>query len=355
MAVEEDAEVIQRRFEDGLGLGLTPLRELVDLLFDCFSADAGGLPGLGDLPVRERAVISDQVLMAAQGALTNLVEARIQEGDLQATLADGSRYSSRNVDEVEQEMRQALLVIGLFRAVGSALDCMAAVAIATARLPLSVRRASVTQILGVRPTTAASTELRNVWTELRDLVDRESNTPPDWLRWTLEMRNALMHRGRQLSLSVQRPIDLPDIALPRTAMREVFEDRVRFDRHFRKRPWLPDIEHLADDQVDLTTAMLSEPEARTARGIVDATDRFLAAVAGWAAPLWRRPPPGLSSPTNLWRSEAPQSIAFDGFAPEPFKVDIGGGLVSPRDFERLALAQRLRKGDHEDPENPRAS
>jgi hypothetical protein len=343
VAAAPDADTFRLEFEDSLGLNLGPLRQLIETLLASFAADAGGLPGLADLPLQQRAIVSDQVLTAAQATSTNLVEARLHEQDLQRQLAEGSGFPNSAAD-IERDVRRTMTTVGVFRAVGSSLDCMAAVVIATARIPRSIRRASFMPLLDLNPADAPSEELRPIWESFRELLDAQATANGDWLRWALEMRHALMHRGRQITPALPREVALPPIALPRRVMQAVFHERSRFDPHFRKRPWLPDLEHLSEDSLDLRDAILAEPASRTVRGLVDATDALIVALATWALPVWENAPEGVQSPAAAWQLEKPRDIEFEGFAPEPLPSDLGTLAISQRDEQRLRLAIRLR--DH---------
>lgn len=107
---------------------------------------------------------------------------------------------------------------------------------------------------------------------------------------------------------------------------------------------MPDIQHLSEDTTNLLDAILGEPVSRTARGLVDATDALVAALAGWAVPLWVQAPADVRSPSAAWQLERPREIDFDGFAPEPLPPNLGGLAISERDAQRFRLAIRLR--DH---------
>jgi hypothetical protein len=73
------------------------------------------------------------------------------------------------------------------------------------------------------------------------------------------MRHALMHRPRHMSFLLPRELAIPQVWLPESAVRPVVEARLRFDPHFRRKPWLPDMRYLADPLLGrLPDAVLGE-------------------------------------------------------------------------------------------------
>jgi hypothetical protein len=80
---------------------------------------------------------------------------------------------------------------------------------------LSVQRADFAQLTGLDPTkahagafaTSVPQDQRYLWRQLVDeLVVSSAAGPSDWLTWSLEMRNALTHRGRVTNVYLPRKI-----------------------------------------------------------------------------------------------------------------------------------------------------
>ena len=168
--------------------------------------------------------------------------------------------------------------------------------------------------------------------------------PAGGFEWTLEMRHGLMHRARQLQINVTRETEIPTLHLPRRVLREVAFERLRADAHFRRKPWLPDMEHLADQATRATDAMLHELAVITMRGIVDATNHLVEDVSRWFLLNWDRHASLGRSPDQAWDLEPPKDVDFRGFAHESELRRTDVAMVSPRDAERLRLAQMLREG-----------
>lgn len=128
------------------GLKVEHLRDLVDELHATFSAEAGGYAALARIGDEElRAVVSDQVAQSAYSIGENLLEAHLHQRQLADIIGvDGLALPSK--DTVEAALLRGaemdMAITGCVRAMGSALDCVAAVAIVTIRVPQSITKAS---------------------------------------------------------------------------------------------------------------------------------------------------------------------------------------------------------------------
>jgi hypothetical protein len=311
------------------------VQALADRLLADFSAGAGGYALFAALPLLERAVVSDQLLSAAQAVVTNLGEARMHEQDLARRLRNGVPFAEPTAARAEEAIRQEMDFVGFYRAIGSALDCAAATAIGVSRLPYSVRRASFNDLLRITPEAAAEHE---EWERLRALIAAHADTPPGWLRWTIEMRNAYMHRARLMNLNLQRDLELPRLALPAYVMRQLARERVRFEPHARRRPWAPDMQHLA--QGGLPDAIIAEPAVQTMRGVFTSSNSLVERLAELALEVWVVGSE-IPVPIERWKLEPRLEVDFAGFAPGELR-QYSAVAVSPRDAERIALVARLQ-------------
>ncbi len=336
-----DADQMRREFIANLGVELEHTQQLGDRLLDSVRAENGGFTFFADLPLDARAIASDQVVGAARAVEANLVEARLHESN-HGALAAGGFGLPVTLEDHERAARIGAETVAFFRAIGSTLDCMAALLIGLLRVPQSIRRASFTVILRLDPADAASPTLGALWSGLKALVDAHGDDPPDWLRWTLEMRHALMHRARLLDMLVARETDLPQLALPRHVMRDLAVERLRADHHFRRKPWLPDMEHLADGQTRIADAILREPESVTIRGVAASTNTLVEACSRWLLSEWSTIASVVASPADQWRIEPPQTINFAGFVPDHEMPEVRAMMISPRDQERVRLAATVR-------------
>ena len=333
---------MRRQFISSLGLDVAHTQELGDRLLAAIRAGDGGIPFFADLPLRARAVASDQIVGAARAIEANLVEARLHESNHAAHAADGFGLPATLQDH-ERAARIGAETVAFFRAIGSTLDCMAALVTGLLRIPQSIRRASFAAIVRLNPADAPSATTRALWSGMKELVDAQAADPPDWLAWTLEMRHALMHRARLLDILVARETDLPPLVLPRRVMAETARDRLRADHHFRRRPWLPDMEHLADQQTRIADAILREPETVTIRGIAASTNELVEACSSWLLGEWPTIEGFVASPVKAWQVEPPRAITFAGFIPDHEMPEVGAMMMSPRDEERVRLAIFVRE------------
>jgi hypothetical protein len=325
------------------GIRTERIRALDNRLTADFRATDAGYASLDQLPRFQRAVVSDQILVGAQGAIRNLAEARLHERDIGGLIADGVPYAENTAQALERSTRIDLSFVGFFRGVGSALDCIAATAIGVLRLPLSIRRASFGRdLLSLSDGLA---EQQTSWQEFRQLIVRHADDPPDWLDWTLEMRHAFMHRPRQMSILLPRDPEGPALWLPEPARWPALMDRLRFDPHLRRRPWLPDMQHLADTSLErLPEAVFGERATRTLRGCFEAANRLIEATAAFLleklddSEIGNIPPPG-----ERWELEQAREIDFEGFAPERIPAREYEGRINPHDEERIRLANELQR------------
>jgi hypothetical protein len=336
----DDAEQAHWRYLSAIGIEYTEIRALTARLEADFRAADGGFASLGALPPLQRAIASDQILGAVQALLTNLAEARVHEQDANALLADGEAVGEPTLASRERDTRKAIAFVGFFRAIGSALDNAAALSIGVLRIPRSIRRATFSWIL--RLPDELADELPR-WLELRELVQAQGNEPQGWLDWTLEMRHALMHRPRHMSFALPRPTPPLPIWLPGPVAQRWVRERARFDAHFRRRPWLPDLQHLADSQLgQLFDVVLSETAVQTTRGVFLHTNQLLEQLSAFLAACWEDEVViAIPPPADNWALEQAPQIEFDGFAPVPFPNDLAAAVISVRDQERMALAAQL--------------
>jgi hypothetical protein len=301
-----------------------------------------------------RAFASSRVRSAIGGVGRNLLEARLHEHHVYRVVGPNGRpwpgHETSVVDDLELDEMQMHLA-GFFRSIGSTFDCLAAVLIGVARIPASLQFADVGNILKLNLAKAAErirtrpTVQDQLWTEVRNLVRSANDGPPeDWLDWTLQMRNALVHRGRGLfNLSArQTPARTPiyvEGAHPPQAL-------VRYDPHLRTRPWLTDLQNLLGHGEPLGH-WLSEPAQSTISRIRVATNELCEAAAAWALRHWRddQSQMSLSVDSGSWQ-ERPFSCDFRGFDPA-LTSTADTVVVSPDEHEFISLVQRLRAEGHQ--------
>jgi hypothetical protein len=340
-----DAAEVYWVYVDSLGVQSGRLRALTDRLESDFRASDGGYGTLQALVMPQRAIVSDQILGGAQGTTRNLLEARLHERDVNSLLAEGVPLDEPTPEGHERDAKIDMGFVGFFRGLGSALDCIAGTAIGVLRLPFSIRRASFSKLLGLNENLAGQ---HQSWNELKELIAEQADEPPGWLRWTLEMRHAFMHRPRLMSLMLPREAPEPPLWLPNPAKRLLMRERLRFDPHFRRRPWLPDMQHLADPQLGgFPQAVLGERATQTVRGCFEATNMLTERLAELLLAKWDdEDVAAISPPDQTWITDAPLDLEFGGFAPASFPSKLSAGLISPHDAERIRLAAELHRSGH---------
>lgn len=138
-----------------LSLRVPELEQLIATLNDEMSSEDWGYRHLSDIAdVDQRALVSDQLRSAADGLMDALVDAAISAYEVhQETGPTGLPYATAQ-DSLNdmlrfQQLRRA--VAGFFNAAGTALDCLSAVLIVVAHVPLSVQRADFAQLRGFDP------------------------------------------------------------------------------------------------------------------------------------------------------------------------------------------------------------
>ncbi len=233
-------------FAEQVGASLPSARELLRALFEDLD-DSAGLFGVGwwfpHPGTRRRTLISDYLVSAVGSIETHLVEARLhylealdafyREDEYVSRMVDYEESSgraslkhprrSRGVDDLPRLLRD-LHVVGFFRAVGSALDCLAAAVVGVLGLPLNIQKTSLSKVRKFaeqkeaeqKEIEPASAEER-VWKPTFGALTNFDSEKPGWLTWTLSYRNTLVHRGRpatQFSLVPQRTLDRPGSAIP---------------------------------------------------------------------------------------------------------------------------------------------
>jgi hypothetical protein len=215
--------------------------------------------------------------------------------------------------------------------------------VVTTRAPISVQRADFGQLRQLDPNgqyRAFERDIpdsqRDVWGALRDtLAAAESEGPPDWLDWSLEMRNALTHRGRITNIYLPRRIS-GKFAVPLTPEPQAL---YRYDLFLRRRPWLPEIEGmLAAD--GLPQSVLDEPAGRTINGLHTALVAFVESLIVWCSVCWDSPPLDGIAPVKRWVLPSDPAIAFDGA--EPGDTTPVSGAIGGINQEHIRLAERLR-------------
>lgn len=334
-----------------LGLRLDEARGLTSALDADLSADAWGYAQLADIEDEvQRATVSDQIRSAAHGIEENLVEARLHELDVSALVGPHGvpmPYENASVNDHLRNDRLEMNTAGFFRAFGSTLDCLAAVLIGVVRIPMSLRFAEMGALARFDPATTGklvpddvSGAQRDAWDDLVNLLDDlRRREPAGWYVWGLELRNAMLHRGRGVRAFLPRP--------RRTRLQVVTDTPLpallRFDYYLRKRPWLPDLVQLARAE-SAGDVWIHEPVQDTLRGLFEHLSGMVAELATWALAQWadQAETPTFSAPTAAWQLGREPDTDFAGFAERRTGAEFDAIMVGPGGVEPLRLAEQLR-------------
>lgn len=231
------------------------------------------------------------------------------------------------------------------------MDCMAAASVLLTGAPLSVQRAEGSWFLrradqDRRPSIPAAQEA--AWDNVANGAVREGDTPSrGWLAWSLEMRNAVVHRGRLLRTWLNRPPRRSGAPLlVRTDTDAVY--LMRMEPHLRRSPWLPDMHALTAQDRPATDLWLPEPTQRTLAHVRDGTVRVVERAARELTTVWDSGMPDFVWPTDKWdlaRRDDGWRVAlaaeFAGFEPD-YPAPPPAQLRLHRDSAvRAVLAQKL--------------
>jgi hypothetical protein len=232
---------------------------------------------------------------------------------------------------------------GFFRALGSALDCLAAATVAVARSPEPIARADQASFGRLIHRAATEPVLAALAAALRASSEAE---PVGWLEWTAEMRNHVIHRARQLEIwlpAVRRKAGSATLYVQTTRpAHEILRSRP----HLRREPWLPDMDALSRHGA-ASGAWMAEPACRTLPRLRARVNALAEDVARELLSLWTSTE--LVAPVGPWLPQAPRPAwriaraeQFAGFDPDYLTAPATSIVMNPRDAGRAIVAQRLR-------------
>ena len=317
--------------------------------------DAWGLTrfaGIAD--VTDRAVASDLVVSSLEGARTAVIAVGLRERQHAELLGPNGRTMpgpETNLDEYLELFELDACVTDCVRAVGSAMDCMVAASVLLTGAPLKVQRAEGSWFLRRpdqdRPSIPAAQE--DAWDAVATGAAREGDSPSrGWLAWSLEMRNAVVHRGRLLRTWLNRPA--PGAGVPQLLVRTDTDVAylMRMEPHLRRSPWLPDMHALTTQDRPATDLWLPEPTQRTLKHMRNGTVRVVERAAQALNAIWDSGMPDFVWPADRWdlaRRDDGWRVAlaaeFAGFEPD-YPAPPPAQLRLHRDSAvRAVLAQKL--------------
>jgi len=234
-----------------------------------------------------------------------------------------------------------LHVAGFFRAVGSALDTMAAVAIAVAAFETPIVRADFRRLLDYLKTSFAPTAGGQLQQRVKDTITgavRKAG-PEGWLAWTLEFRNMLVHRGRRTQFH----------AIARDAGPVLYSadgtpiPRARIVMHLARDPRNSDLQAFFGGNVEPSrlTNVLDEDGLRALRSALEAVIFVVKELSTALLSVWRErraQPTLLAQPREQWPDLAIHPDPFAGFEPGTFPMTADAAFTSQLNVRRFAAA-----------------
>jgi len=305
----------------------------------------------GQLDPPQRILIADQLLLDTSSVPINLVEATLHRHaaeqawqELQARFRDHIRQGNppgapvpRSPADELPYVEADLHVAGVFRAVGSALDCLAGTLIGVAALPRPILKAD----FGASQRWLAyhsreHPEWERLAAHLGTVIDQAG--PFGWLDWAIDMRNMLVHRGRRLTMMLPHVTPEPVLLVPRS----VIADRTELAPLLPRDPGHSEVEVLRDTRI-VAGLMLSEDGAKTLLRLVESTIRLVEDASIHLADLWQRRQADLAllpQPAAQWPEVTPsRSAGFAGY--DPGSIDVGDSgrlLANPQLGPRMRAA-----------------
>lgn len=302
-----------------------------------------------------RAVASARLRAAVSGIGRNLLEARLHEHGIHDAVGPngvGWRGGTTTIREEIQRDHLELHLVGFLRAVGSVFDCAAAVLVGVARIPVSIVRADINNLLCLdtsrllrRVPDAPATQLES-WEAAADVVRTgAASGPEDWLTWALEMRNAYVHRGRASLRFHNRHSRLAAPIFVETS--DPPQALVRYDPYLIRRPWLNDMQNLLHHP--FRDQLLPEPAQNTVTACRRQLVGWCETVSRWVLETWsdRDLQMSLRVHAESWEEHATVS-SFSGFSDgSPREGDLL--IISPNEMELVQTAKRLVEEGHATP------
>jgi hypothetical protein len=350
----ETAEARENEIDRRLGTETHALRALAQALRDSYTAECWGLPQFAAIEDPEqRALASDLLVSVIEGIEVNLREMALCEIDLAELIGPNGRTMpgpETTVEDLIDLKRSHQAVTDFARAFGSVFDCLAAAAIGILCLPSSIHSASGSQLFSLPEISRRAPERQQhariaVARVFREHADYE---PVGWLAWTLELRNAVVHRGHLTGTWLPRPRLAGQQFAVRTDIDVAY--LIRMEPHLRGRPWQPDIFALSQGSPEEALIWLPEPATVTLAELKRRTVTLVEAISALLCEFLTGERDGWLVPEHQWRMErtagtprSAEASRFSGFEPDYPTPPPDQIRVHPHSAARLVLAERLRQ------------
>lgn len=215
-----DAEEADSLYCRALNVHVPTLQELYNEIQGDVDDTSDGISWWADhLDAQRRILITDHLLAAIHSVQENLADAALSYFEYVDAVDDVSRRMARCIlpdgtrnfpsttcaADLLPHKRESLHAGGIFRAVGSTLDCMAAAIVGVLAIPQNVLKADFrSAVRWLRSETQKSAVRHSVQQAFLATLERleAAAGPPGWLRWADDYRNMFVHRGRRVSMSL---------------------------------------------------------------------------------------------------------------------------------------------------------
>ncbi|MBV8758737.1 MAG: hypothetical protein JO257_15730 [Deltaproteobacteria bacterium] len=353
-------------FDRALGIFVPAVNALVAAIDSDMDVTVHGVRWWVGHPIgdKRRILISDHLIESVRSIEKNLVDAKLHELSLAhfdareahqmrhlVTVQRGQikmEFPKREtpIDDLSRTMGD-LHRVGFFRAVGSALDCLGAACVGVLGVPIDLLKSDLGGLRAwlkkqqQNPSPSVDGPFfRGFAANLEATISAAG--PPDWLDWTLDMRNMQVHRARRFQLATVHP--RPTGAATASGDPEVISDVAL---HLPKSPAHSDIEVMVATTYQ---PLLSEDSAATISGVLRSTVEVLATTCTALTRAWefRRTAPNLvMQPLKQWANTPAKPVSqFPGYAPGTRSVAHDQLLGNPRIIRRMQVAA-LSDADHE--------
>jgi hypothetical protein len=338
-------------YRAALGVDIPATLKLRDSIFNDLDESAFGIGWWKEPDEARRIFISDYLVGCAWSIETNLIEARLHLLEALGFAEQHARAMSDAVkvqgnivrvqaptptcaaDELPLDL-MAMHIGGLFRAVGSALDCIGGLVVGVLALPARLYKADLG---AARVALEKALKQQDDPGDLRRTLLAKMNEsaasagPPGWLEWANAYRNMLVHRGRRLNQNML----VPRHSLLRPDGSRIIRTEVV---HLVMRdPERSDVETLVDGLV----GTLTEPAEVTLRELLKSTVWFTEEMARALLAAWearRANPSRLRQPRQQWPDVPRPSGVFKGYEPGRVEVDPSAAMMGTSWVKRLKAA-----------------
>jgi hypothetical protein len=162
------------------------------------------------LNIKTRIFISDYLVSCARDVATNLLEAYAYRLEFDHALDDFKSYIERGISKNRTVIpeprgkyddlsyfRVSAHLVGILRALGSALDCLGGCIVGVAGLPIDIVKTSHAAAKDSLSSQGAA--IRRLGQLHNDLLQSETAAgPAGWISWLVGMRNTVVHRARRV-------------------------------------------------------------------------------------------------------------------------------------------------------------